>query len=131
MSYLDNMLEKFDAGSCIVGYFDTGTIVVDGYVPTQGDFFPFANAIEEIANPSNFALMFRKAVDGDKTSIGFYEGVNVAGLTITASGVRADLELPNDEYSDELTFAEFAPILAAWEKAWAAAKKYRSTLPKR
>lgn len=128
MSYLDNMVERFDAGTCVIGFLVSGTIVVDCYAPTAGKYYPFADAIAAIANPSRFSAMLGLAKSGNQSAIGYYEGVNVAGLEIGDGVLIAELDLPNDTYTDQMTFAEFDPILEAWQKAWAAAQVYRARL---
>ena len=46
------------------------------------------------------------------------------GLIVTRNGVRAELDMPDDSYEQQLTFAEFAPILAAWQAAWNGAQAH-------
>jgi hypothetical protein len=128
MAYYDNMTQSFACEKCVIGFLDQGTIVVDKYKATVGKHYPFSDAIENIGNPLDFVRYFELAIMGDHSVIGHYEGVNIASLEITKTGVKATLDLPDDEFKDELTFEEFAPILAVWQKAWAAAQEYKKTL---
>ena len=130
MTIIDNMMQKFLCPDGVIGVMKDGSISTDNFPSKIGKYYPFEDAVHCIQDPTKFAPIFRKAMAGDKSTVGHYEGVNVAGLEITETGVRAELDLPDDEYHDELTFAEFAPILEAWEKAWAAAQAYKATLPK-
>ena len=71
-----------------------------------------------------------QAVTGDQSLIGMNVGMNDQGLEITSTGVHAEINIGMETYEQELTFSEFAPILEAWEKAWAAAQAYKAGLAK-
>ena len=126
MSYYDNMIERFDAGKCVIGFLDSGTIVVDRYERNEDGYFPFANAIQCLQDPELIAPFIARAKEGDASVVGYYKGMNVAGLEIGDNVLIAELDLPDDSYTDEMTFAQFDPILTAWQKAWAAAQEYRT-----
>ena len=87
------------------------------------------SGINATENPTRFSVWFRNAAAGDQSLVGKNDGRNDQGLEITATGVHAEINIGMDTYEQELTFAEFAPILEAWEKAWAAAQAYKATLP--
>jgi hypothetical protein len=122
------MIMKFHCSTGVIGVMPNGSISTDNFPEKIGKYFPAEHAIHCIQDPTEFSTFFARAVSGDKSVIGHYEGVNVGSLEITETGVIAVLDLPNDEFEDELTFDEFAPILEAWEKAWTAAQAYRATL---
>ena len=76
-------------------------------------------------DPELIAPFIARAKEGDASVVGYYKGMNVAGLEIGDNVLIAELDLPDDSYTDEMTFAQFDPILVAWQKAWAAAQEYR------
>jgi hypothetical protein len=128
MGYYENMIEKFPCDRFVVGYGNSGHIMVVDNKNASARYFAFATAIECVQNPMSFSAMVARALGGDITAIGHYEGVNVGALTITGTGVKAELDLPDDEYEDELTFEEFSPLLDSWEQAWTAAQLYKKAL---
>jgi hypothetical protein len=128
MSVYDNMIERFETSLGVLGYSDTGRLTADRFPDIDGGFCPVWNGIKAIQDPARFTALYERAIAGDTSVIGEGDGLNDAGLDITATGVLAELDIGMDTYEQELTFEEFAPILAVWQKAWAAAQEYKKTL---
>jgi hypothetical protein len=125
MSVYDNMIERFETPMGVLGFGEDGRLKADRYPDIDGGFCPVWSGIRAIQNPARFAALYMRAKTGDTSVIGENDGINDAGLEITATGVHAEINIGMETYEQELTFEEFAPILEAWEKAWAAAQAYR------
>ena len=131
MSFYDHMIMRFESLMGTIGYDNSGYLLVDRYPDIDRGSCPVMFAIDHIQNPAEFGTWFRQAAAGDPSHIGKNDGIDDAGLEITATGVHAEINIGMETYEQELTFAEFAPILEVWEKAWAAAQAYKATLPTR
>lgn len=129
MSFYDNMVERFETPLGVLGFNSNGRLRAAKYPNVDRGFCPVWDGITATENPSQFAIWFRQAATGDQSLIGKNVGMNDQGLEITATGVHAEINVGMETYEQELTFAEFAPILEVWEKAWAAAQVYKATLP--
>jgi hypothetical protein len=130
MSYYDHMIERYSTEIGVLGFDKTGYLIADRFPDIDRGFCPVWNGIEAIQDPARFADFYERAVAGDTSVIGENDGMNDAGLEITATGVHAEINIGMDTYEQELTFEEFAPILAVWQKAWAAAQAYKASLSK-
>jgi hypothetical protein len=119
MTYRDHMIERFPCGAGLVGYDARGDVLVEG----DGDIgdAPLLDAIRAIQDPSAVAEAFA-AARLRQLPTPFYAGANVAGLTLDADGVLAELDLPDDSYEQRLTLDAFEPMLRAWEQAWRGAQ---------
>jgi hypothetical protein len=130
MSVYDNMIERFETSMGVLGFGEDGRLKADRYPDIDGGFCPVWSGIRAIQDPARFAALYQRAIAGDTSVIGEDNGIyiNDQGLEITATGVHAEINVGMDTYEQELTFAEFAPILEVWQKAWAAAQEYKKTL---
>ena len=127
MSVYDNMIERFETPMGVLGYLDDGYLLADRFPDIVDGFCPVWNGLRAVQNPARIASLFRRGKGGDLSVIGESDGMNDAGLEITATGVHAEVSPDRwNTYEQELTFAEFEPILEVWEKAWAAAQAYRA-----
>lgn len=119
MTVRDSFVEEFDAENGVIGYTPDGRIWTEEDGPTGS--FPVYDAIGGIKNPAVVAAAVASAEAGTLEAPVESWG-EVAGLIVTRDGVRAELDMPDDSYEQQLTFAEFAPILAAWQAAWNSAQ---------
>ena len=102
-----------------------GLVAVDNVKPSVEGYVPWGSAISNMQDPTAFTKLYERAKAGDTSVIGEGDGMNDAGFEITATGVHAELNIGMDTYEESLTFAQFDPILTAWQKAWSAALEYR------
>jgi hypothetical protein len=128
-SLMKPVKEFSDNGYGIVGYNYKGDIVSHGFKKVD-IYFPVAYAIENVGNPDEFSKRILLAMEGNTSVIGYMHSLNVSTLSITQTGIKAELDLPEDSYAVEMTFEEFLPVLKDWEFAWAAAQDYKNTLAK-
>jgi hypothetical protein len=128
MTFYDNMIQRFETELGTLGYGKDGYLTAGKYPNIDRGFCPVWDGVLAIQDPARFAALYVRAVAGDTSVIGENDGMNDAGLEITATGVYAEINIGMDTYEQELTFEEFAPILAVWQKAWAAAQAYKASL---
>ena len=128
MGYHDHMIERFESPLGILGYDRDAQLLASHYPNVIEGFCPVWDGVCAIQNPARFATLYQRLRSGDTSVVGRNDGRNDIGLELTATGVHAEINLGMDTYEQELTFAEFDPILAVWERAWAAAQAYRRTL---
>jgi hypothetical protein len=122
-----DFVQSIAVGKGKIGFEPNGRIVASGL--SEVDIFdPLAQAIGQIANPSEFFQKIEQAESGDVSVIGFHDGCNDQGIEIEKQGILASFYLGDDEFEVRMTFAEFRPILDAWQKAWAAAQAYKYTI---
>ena len=117
------MIEWFDSGDGAIGYRADGRIWLDSDRPATPGETPVLTVVSLIQNPEAVSTAVAAALAGelDTPVIAFGE---LGDLTVTNNGVYAELDMPEDSYEQQLTFAEFAPILAAWQAAWNGAQAY-------
>jgi len=125
MSFYDRMIERFETPWGVLGYDRDGRLIADRYPDVDRGFCPVWDGIWAIQDPSDFAILYHRAVSGDRSVVGQSNGLNDAGLEITATGVHAEVNVGMETYEQEMTFEEFRPILEAWDKAWAALRAYK------
>ena len=125
MAFYDNMVKRFEGEFGVIGFDASGRIILDRYIGTVDGYNPAMDSIWNIQDPTKFTKLYERVKAGDTSVIGDGDGMNDAGFEITATGVRAELNIGMDTYEEDLTFAEFDPILEAWQNAWTAAQAYR------
>lgn len=123
MAFRDSFVEQFDTGDGVIGYKPDGSIWVDREGPAGSA--PIFDAIWGVQDPGAVADAVADAQAGGLAAPAEVWG-EVAGIIVEPDGVRAELDLPDDSYTQQLSFAEFAPILSAWQAAWAGAQAHRA-----
>ena len=123
MAFRDTMIEWFDTGDGVIGYRDDGRFYMDWDRPIDPGDAPVMTVISLVQNPTSVAAAVAAAEAGKLTAPAEAHG-ELGDLVVTRDGVRAELDMPNNSYEQQLTFAEFAPILAAWQAAWNGAQAH-------
>jgi len=118
-------VESFPAGSGEIGYESYGRIGASG-LSKVGPTDPVGQAISESINPVKLFEKLHASIAGDKSHIGYGEACNDQGIMIEENGILAFFYTSNEEFEYKMSFEEFAPILEAWEKAWAALQAYKA-----
>ena len=119
-----DFVNSFPAYSGCVGYEQSGRVVAENLSQVD-DFDPIAQAISQIIDPQALFAAIQSAQQGSKSSVGYIISNNDQGIEVTDVGISAFFNLGDEEFVAEMTFAQFDPILAAWQKAWSAALEYR------
>ena len=119
-----DFVSSFPAYSGCVGYEQSGRVVAENLSQVD-DFDPIAQAISQIIAPQALFAAIQSAQQGSKSSVGYIISNNDQGIEVTNAGISAFFNLGDEEFVAEMTFAQFDPILAAWQKAWSAALEYR------
>jgi len=120
-----NFVESFPVGSGEIGFESDGYIGASD-LSKVGAADPVGQAISQSRNPVKFFEKLHASIAGDKSHVGYGEACNDQGIMIEEDGILAFFYTSNEEFEYKMSFEEFAPILEAWEKAWAALQVYKA-----